>query len=50
MATSQDADHTYGIDPGVFHRRRQILAVLCLSLVIIVMAVSSLNVAFPSIV
>ncbi len=50
MATSQDADHTYGIDPGVFHRRRQILAVLCLSLVIIVMAVSSLNVAIPSIV
>lgn len=43
-------EDTYGIDPSVYRRRRSILAVLCLSLVIIVMAVSSLNVAIPSIV
>ena len=42
-------EETYGIDPAVFHRRRSILAVMCISLVIIVMAVSSLNVAMPTI-
>ncbi len=47
---ASDPHHTYGIDPLVYHRRKEILAVLCLSLVIIVMAVSSLNVAIPSIV
>ncbi|HKY14496.1 MAG TPA: MFS transporter, partial [Microthrixaceae bacterium] len=39
---------TYGIPPDVYHRRKAILAVLCLSLVIIVVAVSSLNVAIPT--
>ncbi len=41
---------TYGIEPSIYHRRRQILSVLCISLVVVVMAVSSLNVAIPSIV
>ena len=47
---SDPVENTYGIDPDIFHRRRKILAVMCISLVIIVMAVSSLNVAIPSIV
>lgn len=51
LATSaDDLVDTFGIDPTIYHRRRQILAVLCLSLVIIVMSVSSLNVAIPTII
>lgn len=50
LPTVDESAETFGIDPDVFARRRQILAVLCISLVIIVMAVSSLNVAIPSIV
>ncbi|RPI04583.1 MAG: MFS transporter, partial [Actinobacteria bacterium] len=40
---------THGIPPDVYHRRWLILAILNLSLVIIVIAVSSLNVAIPTI-
>ncbi|HQV57434.1 MAG TPA: MFS transporter [Ilumatobacteraceae bacterium] len=47
---AEEHENTYGIDPQIYHRRKSIHAVLCLSLVIIVMAVSSLNVAIPSIV
>lgn len=45
-----DAQDTFGIPPDVYARRRVILAVLCLSLVIVVIAVSSLNVAIPTLV
>lgn len=38
-----------GIDPEVYQRRWVILGVLCLSLVLVVAAVSSINVAIPSI-
>ena len=38
---------TYGIHPTTYHRRKLILAILCLSLVVIVIAVSSVNVALP---
>ncbi|MBX7069865.1 MAG: MFS transporter [Microthrixaceae bacterium] len=44
------AEETYGIDPTIYHRRWGILAVLCISLVTIVIAVSSLNVAIPTII
>jgi EmrB/QacA subfamily drug resistance transporter len=37
-----------GVDPGVFARRYLILATMCLSLVLIVATVSSVNVAIPS--
>ncbi len=43
------ATDTFGIPPDVYERRKQILAVLCISLVLIVVAVSSLNVAIPTI-
>ncbi len=39
----------HGIDPHVYGRRWLILGVLCLSLVLVVAAVSSVNVAIPSI-
>ena len=42
-------DETFGIDPAIYHRRWLILGTLCISLVMIVVAVSSLNVALPSI-
>ncbi|MBI5087542.1 MAG: MFS transporter, partial [Actinobacteria bacterium] len=52
MATTQPAPDTEldlgGIDPHVFHRRWLILATMCLSLVLIVATVSSVNVAIPS--
>lgn len=48
MATEHD--ETYGIDPAIYHRRWTILAILCISLVTIVIAVSSLNVAIPTII
>ena len=44
------ADDTFGIDPGIYARRWQIHSVLCVSLVAIVAAVSSLNVAIPTII
>ena len=47
--TGSAAVDTGGIDPAVFQRRWIILAVLCLSLVLVVAAVSSVNVAIPSI-
>ena len=40
---------THGIPPDVYHRRHAILAVLCGSLILIVVAVSSLNTAIPTI-
>lgn len=43
-------DDTFGIDPAIDHRRWLILSVLCISLVTIVVAVSSLNVAIPTII
>lgn len=43
------ADDTFGIDPAVYHRRWLILGTLCISLVMIVVAVSSLNIAIPDI-
>ena len=46
---SQTAVDTHGIDPVVYERRWLILGVLCLSLVLVVAAVSSINVAIPSI-
>lgn len=49
-APATDASDTYGIDPLIYHRRWTILAVLCISLVTIVVAVSSLNVAIPTII
>lgn len=44
------AEDTFGIDPDVYHRRWQIHSVLCISLVAVVAAVSSLNVAIPTII
>ena len=41
------AEDTAGIDPAIFHRRYAILATMCLSLVLIVATVSSVNVALP---
>jgi EmrB/QacA subfamily drug resistance transporter len=43
----EDVDYG-GIDPQVYHRRYAILATMCLSLVLIVATVSSVNVAIPS--
>lgn len=40
---------THGIDPDIYERRWRIHSVLCLCLVIVVIAVSSLNVAIPTI-
>ena len=44
-----EAEDTFGIPPDVYRRRNSILAVLCGSLILIVVAVSSLNVAIPTI-
>lgn len=51
MTAGSDADaaSTHGLDPHVYERRWIILAVLCTSLVLVVAAVSSINVAIPSI-
>jgi EmrB/QacA subfamily drug resistance transporter len=49
MVVAETADDTFGIDPAIYHRRWLILGTLCISLVMIVVAVSSLNVAIPSI-
>ena len=40
---------TFGIEPHIYHRRWVILAVCNISLIMIVMAISSLNIAIPSI-
>ncbi|CAN5540315.1 MFS transporter [soil metagenome] len=45
IASAEDLD---GVDPKVYHRRWAILATMCLSLVLIVATVSSVNVAIPS--
>jgi EmrB/QacA subfamily drug resistance transporter len=42
-------DDPFGIPPGIYERRWAILGVLCLSLVLVVASVSSLNVALPTI-
>ncbi len=42
-------DDTFGIPADVYERRWAILGVLCLSLVLVVISVSSLNVALPTI-
>ena len=42
------ADDLGGVDPLVYRRRYAILATMCLSLVLIVATVSSVNVAIPS--
>ncbi len=49
MTAADTYPETFGIPPDVYDRRKVILSVLCLSLVIVVMAVSSLNVAIPTI-
>ena len=49
-SSGTDPEDTYGIDPAIYHRRWLILSVLCISLVTIVVAVSSLNVAIPTII
>lgn len=41
-------EDTFGIDPVVYHRRQGILAVLCLSLMIVIIGNTSLNVAIPT--
>ena len=41
-------DDLDGIDPTIYHRRWAILATMCLSLVLIVATVSSVNVAIPA--
>ena len=46
---SEAAVDLHGIDPVVYERRWVILGVLCMSLVLVVAAVSSINVAIPSI-
>lgn len=43
-----EADDLDGIDPTIYHRRWAILATMCLSLVLIVATVSSVNVAIPA--
>lgn len=43
----QHHDETFGIEPDVYRRRWLVLAILCVSLVVIVMGVSSLNNALP---
>lgn len=48
-AGADGSDDTFGIDPAIYHRRWLILGTLCISLVMIVVAVSSLNVAIPRI-
>ena len=47
-ALTPSNDETDGIDPKIFQRRWAILATMCLSLVLIVATVSSVNVAIPS--
>jgi EmrB/QacA subfamily drug resistance transporter len=46
--TADDAVDTGGIDPAIYDRRWAILGVLCLSLVLVVVGNSSLNVALPT--
>jgi EmrB/QacA subfamily drug resistance transporter len=48
MATTVEAVDLGGVDPAVYERRYAILATMCLSLVLIVATVSSVNVAIPS--
>jgi EmrB/QacA subfamily drug resistance transporter len=48
-APALDHGDTFGIDSAVYHRRWLILAVLCISLLLVVTAVSSLNTALPTI-
>ena len=43
-----DADHLDGIDPAVYARRWKTLAVLCASLIIVIVGNTVLNVALPT--
>lgn len=47
MTSPAPVDDLGGVDPHVYHRRWAILATMCLSLVLIVATVSSVNVAIP---
>jgi len=47
-ASAVSIDEMDGIDPKTYHRRWAILATMCLSLVLIVATVSSVNVAIPA--
>jgi len=49
-SASDTSVDTFGIDPDIYERRWKILSVLCISLVTVVVAVSSLNVAIPTII
>jgi EmrB/QacA subfamily drug resistance transporter len=49
VSVVDDHADTFGVPPDVYHRRWLILGVLCISLVVIVISVSSLNVALPTI-
>jgi MFS transporter, DHA2 family, integral membrane protein len=49
VAPADDHADTFGVPPDVYHRRWAIHGVLCISLVVIVINVSSLNVALPTI-
>ncbi len=48
-STTTGTSETYGIAPEIYNRRWTILGTLCISLVIIVIAVSSMNIALPTI-
>ena len=48
-AVADDHADTFGVPPDVYHRRWLIHGVLCISLIVIVINVSSLNVALPTI-
>jgi EmrB/QacA subfamily drug resistance transporter len=45
-----DAPETYGIDPEIYRKRWWTLAVLCISLLIVIVGNSSLNIAIPTLI
>ena len=47
LEPADPCDELEGIDPAIYHRRNLILATMCLSLVLVVATVSSVNVAIP---
>ena len=48
-ANTPSSEELDGVDPKVYHRRWLILATMCLSLLMISVAISSVNVAIPTI-
>jgi len=48
MTEAVSVEDLDGVDPKIYHRRWAILATMCLSLVLIVATVSSVNVAIPA--